>query len=149
MDYLVDTNVILRVVQDKDAEQSPVGRAVDLLVALEHHLYVASQNLVEFWNVATRPTRKNGFGLTVAEALDNLRATEMLFELLPDHPDVYGEWRQLVVAKGVMGKQVHDARLVATMKVYGITHILTFNVDDFQRYASEGIVVVHPENVSS
>ena len=43
---------------------------------------------------------------------------------------------------GVSGKKAHDARLVATMTVNGITHILTFNADDFTRYA--GITVLHP-----
>jgi predicted nucleic acid-binding protein len=39
------------------------------------------------------------------------------------------------------GKASHDARLVAAMKVHGITHVLTFNVDDFKRYE---ISVLHP-----
>ncbi|WP_210391321.1 hypothetical protein [Synechococcus sp. PCC 7502] len=43
-----------------------------------------------------------------------------------------------------MGIQVHDAHLVAVMKVYGITHILTLNTVDFNRYAGEGIVAVNP-----
>jgi len=34
-----------------------------------------------------------------------------------------------------MGVQVHDAKLVASMTVYSVTHLLTFNVDDFKRYS--------------
>jgi predicted nucleic acid-binding protein len=60
---------------------------------------------------------------------------------LPDSDDVYPEWRRLVVIHGVSGKKAHDARLVATMTVNRITHILTFNVEDFARYAE--IVVLH------
>lgn len=60
----------------------------------------------------------------------------------PDSDDVYPEWRRLVVTHAVSGKKAHDARLVAAMTVNGITHILTFNVDDFTRYA--GINVLHP-----
>jgi len=33
------------------------------------------------------------------------------------------------------GRQVHDANIVATMQVYGITHLLTHNTDDFARFA--------------
>jgi predicted nucleic acid-binding protein len=44
----------------------------------------------------------------------------------------------------VSGVQVHDARLVAAMKTHGVTHILTFNVVDFQRYADEEIIAVDP-----
>jgi hypothetical protein len=32
-----------------------------------------------------------------------------------------------------MGVQVHDARLVAAMKVHGVTRILTINIRDFSR----------------
>jgi hypothetical protein len=59
-------------------------------------------------------------------------------------PEIYAEWRRLVVTFGVSGVQVHDARLVAAMNVNRITHILTLNTADFIRYASEGIVAVNP-----
>jgi predicted nucleic acid-binding protein len=42
----------------------------------------------------------------------------------------------------VKGRNVFDARLVAVMLTYGITHILTMNRADFQRYA--GITVEEP-----
>ncbi len=48
---------------------------------------------------------------------------------------------------GVSGVQVHDARLVATMLVHGVTHILTFNTSGFTRYNSKGIVAVDPATV--
>jgi predicted nucleic acid-binding protein len=51
-----------------------------------------------------------------------------------------------VAGYSVVGRSTHDARLVATMKLQGITHILTFNVGDFTRY--KGIVVVDPATVS-
>jgi hypothetical protein len=47
----------------------------------------------------------------------------------------------------VSGVQVHDARLVAAMKLNSVTHILTFNATDFTRYATEGIVAVDPTTV--
>jgi predicted nucleic acid-binding protein len=62
-----------------------------------------------------------------------------------DTPDVYPEWRRLVTLYNVKGIQVHDARLVAGMKVHGIGSILTYNPTDFKRYP--GITVVHPRDV--
>jgi predicted nucleic acid-binding protein len=44
-----------------------------------------------------------------------------------------------------MGVNVHDARLVAVMLVYGVKNILTFNTRDFNRYSE--IVAVHPTSV--
>ena len=38
-------------------------------------------------------------------------------------------------------------RLAAAMIVHNVTHILTFNVTDFQRYADKGIEVVNPAAV--
>ncbi|WP_231636523.1 MULTISPECIES: type II toxin-antitoxin system VapC family toxin [Planktothricoides] len=108
---------------------------------------ITSQNCIEFWNVATRPFEKNGFGLTPPETARLLQLIERIFPLLPDSSEIYQEWRRLVVAFGVSGVQVHDARLVASMKVNGISHILTLNVEDFKRYISEGIVVVAPGTI--
>ena len=76
-----------------------------------------------------------------------LRLVERLFPLLPDSPAVYTKWRRLVVSFGVSGIQVHDARIVATMIVHGVTHILTFNTTDFVRYGTRGIVTVDPTTV--
>jgi len=72
---------------------------------------------------------------------------EKLFALLPDGPEVHQEWKRLVVAYGVAGKQVHDARLVACMVVHNIGRILTFNTADFERY--QFIKAVHPADVAA
>ena len=42
---------------------------------------------------------------------------------------------------------VHDARLVAAMLVHKLTHILTFNSDDFRRYSE--IIVVNPKQLTT
>jgi hypothetical protein len=49
----------------------------------------------------------------------------------------------------IIGKQVHDARLVAVCHVYAITHLLTFNIADFGRMAQfgPGLVIVDPASV--
>jgi predicted nucleic acid-binding protein len=65
--------------------------------------------------------------------------------LLSDSEAVYQEWRRIIVQYGVSGVQVHDARLVAAMRVHGVTHILTLNAGDFSRYS--GITVAHPSSV--
>jgi hypothetical protein len=54
-----------------------------------------------------------------------------------------------VSALGVVGKQVHDARLVAVCHVHAVTHVLTFNVAHFARLAGfgPGVVVVDPASV--
>jgi predicted nucleic acid-binding protein len=67
-----------------------------------------------------------------------------LFTLLPEAP-LQSEWERLVTTYRVSGKNSHDARLVAAMMVHGIGSVLTFNVQDFTRYAS--ITVLDPSLV--
>jgi predicted nucleic acid-binding protein len=87
---------------------------------------------------------RNGFSLSSEQGDELLRLVERLFPILPDVPAVYPEWRRLINTFKVMGIQVHDARLVAVMKMYGINHIMTLNTVDFKRYAGEGIIAVNP-----
>ena len=44
-----------------------------------------------------------------------------------------------------MGRDSHDTRIVAAMNVHGVTHLLTFNKDDFRRYTN--IVAISPGEV--
>jgi predicted nucleic acid-binding protein len=104
------------------------------------------QNLFEIWVVATRPIATNGFSLAPNQAERLLAHVESSVFRLPDSDAVYAEWRRLVIAHGVSGKQAHDARLVAAMLVHRIKHILTFNTPDFARYAN--IVVLDPIRVA-
>jgi hypothetical protein len=73
------------------------------------------------------------------------RVIEHYFHLLPDSLATYHAWRQLIVRYAVVGAQVHDARLVASMNAYGISHLLTFNADHFRRY--QDVTVLEPQHV--
>ena len=119
--------------------------AVKKLFADSYDLCLLPQNVIEFWNVATRPSDRNGLGCTTAQADADVAVLESVFTILPDSPAIYPEWRRLVVAHSVAGKQVHDTRLVAAMNVHKITHLLTFNADDFTRFP--GIVIIDPAMV--
>ncbi|MGH3579894.1 MAG: type II toxin-antitoxin system VapC family toxin, partial [Mycobacterium sp.] len=67
------------------------------------------------------------------------------FHFLPDTPAIYAEWERLVTTLSIVDALSFDARLVAMMHVYGLTHILTFNTADFRHFP--GITVVDPRNV--
>ncbi|NJL27538.1 MAG: PIN domain-containing protein [Thermoanaerobaculia bacterium] len=146
MAYLVDTNVLLRFA-DRADPQHPIARHAVAQLQREHSLLTTGQNLVEFWNVITRPIDRNGFGKTPADAEPLLALTEQLFPRLPDPPDAYERWRELVVRFGVSGVKVHDTRLVVSMLANDMMHILTFNGDDFRRYEVVGIRAVEPKDI--
>jgi predicted nucleic acid-binding protein len=147
--YLVDTSILARIANSGDAFHSVTVQTIFTLHRRGEILRTAPQNIVEFRSVATRPVAVNGLGLTPAAVNARIAAFETAFPLLPETPDIYSTWKELVESGDVVGKQVHDARLVAICQVYGITHLLTFNVQHFTRLASlgSGLVVVEPSTV--
>ena len=144
--YLADTNILLRLVLRDDPEYSLVRTAVQKLQRDGVSLCYTSQNLVEFWNVATRPKNRNGFGLSIAEVDREVGLIETDLTLLPENDRIHPLWRRLVVAHAVSGVQVHDARLVAAMQANGVKYLLTLNDQDFSRYT--GVTVLHPREVA-
>ena len=147
MIYLVDTNILFRFSRHEDPRYQIAREVAHKLQVNGHQLQTTLQNFAKFWNVSTRSANQNGFGRTPVETDDLLQDLEEAFPLLLDSSNVYPVWRQLIVKYDVSGVQVHDARLVATMLVHDVKHILTFNTQDFVRYAPEGIVAVDPAAV--
>jgi predicted nucleic acid-binding protein len=143
MPTLVDTNLLLRSAEPAHPMCAMALNALAVLRARGARLCVVPQNLIEFWSVATRPVERNGLGMTAAQALTELARLETLFIVLPDTPAIYEEWRLLVVAHGVTGVNVHDTRLVAAMRVHGVTDLLTFDQDHFNRYAGITVIDLH------
>lgn len=143
--YLLDTNILLRLYQPNSPEFPSIRRAVNSLHRTNVALYYFSQNIIEFWNVSTRPLAQNGYGLSSTETDEVATQIEKAFILLPDVEAIHYEWRRLVLAYSVSGARVHDARIVAAMIVHGVPQILTLNGSDFERYRE--IAIVHPQNV--
>lgn len=141
MAILCDTNVLLRSAQRYHPQYSASAGGIEKLIRANREPVIFLQNLVEFWNVATRSEQSNGLGYSVQRTNEELvRLTESLV-ILPDHPRTAQLWRALVVDHEVRGVQVHDARLVAGMKAHGIQEILTYNGDDFIRYSEISVLV--------
>lgn len=145
MNFLIDTNILIRSVLRTDAQHQDALRAIRTLWNNGHSVCVVPQNLYEFWSVATRPASSNGLGMRPRQADRMTTRIEKLLLLFRDTPAVYDEWRRLVASHSASGKTSHDARLVAAMHVHGIENLVTFNVDDFKRYL--GIKVIHPSKV--
>ncbi len=135
MSVFVDTNIFLRSAQPSHPLHGVAVSTVASLLARGTPLTVTPQIMAEFWNVATRPVERNGLGFPHAQVQEELLRLEAFVVLLGETAEVYAEWKQLVVAHDVTGVQVHDARLVAAMKAHGVGRILTFNGQDFERYA--------------
>ncbi len=142
MNFLIDTNILVRLAQPGNDQYSFAIQALDALSQQGYRPCIVPQILYEFWVVCTRPAGENGLGFDLPRAEAELQTAKRLFRLLQDERDIYRRWERLVVLASVQGKTAHDARLVAAMQRHGITHILTFNAADFVRYTD--ITVMNP-----
>jgi predicted nucleic acid-binding protein len=145
MKYLLDTNILLRLIELKHAQHKEAKESLKKLRRQNYTFYILLQNISEFWNVCTRPLDKNGLGLSIAKTDSHLKRFERFFTVLPETEEVYKNWRELVVNYSVSGVKVHDAKIVASMKAHDIQNLLTFNAKDFNRYTD--IKAVEPKNV--
>ncbi len=147
MNILLDANVLLRLADPTSKSHAIAAMAVSKLRAQGDTLHLVPQSVYEFWAVATRPIANNGLGLSVAECMRELVNVESSFSLLDDKPTLFIEWKAVVTAFGCHGKVSHDARYVAAMQTHGVTHILSFNGNDFLRYP--GLVLLDPNTVAA
>lgn len=145
MRFLLDTNILSRTAQPGHPQHATAAQAVDELHRLGNEVFLVPQVLYELWVVCTRPLEDNGLGLTTSEARRKHEQARTLFVVLPDNEKTLATWEELVVQLDVKGKSAHDARLVASMRIHGLTHLLTFNVAHFNRFP--GITVIAPEKV--
>jgi predicted nucleic acid-binding protein len=145
--YLIDTNVLLRMFRQDDPQHRLVRSTLDELDRRGIETCYSLQNITEFWNVCTRPSDRNGYGLSIFDTNQCVESIELTMTFLPDNEEVYSIWRRLVIANQVRGVQVHDAHLAAIMQAYGLTRILTLNQPDFLRY--ENIQAIHPSQVQA
>lgn len=145
MTVLVDTNVLARTLQIGHPQERIAADAITALRAQLHVLCLVPQNLYELWVICTRPVAANGLGKTATETATELAKLKTILTLLDDTPAILPAWEQLVTVNAVLGKNAHDARLVAAMLVHGVTHLLTFNDADFRRFTA--ITVLTPAAV--
>lgn len=147
MRVLLDTNVVGRLSQPQHALHGIAVDACERLLKEGHELRLVPQVLYEFWAIATRPLAENGFGFSIEQAEVELNRIKVVFPPLLDERGILGPWESLVVHHAVRGRNAHDARLVAAMQRHGVTHLLTFDMDDFKRYSS--IRVLQPQAVAT
>ncbi|HZL37924.1 MAG TPA: hypothetical protein VFC78_21585 [Tepidisphaeraceae bacterium] len=148
MDVLLDTNILARCVEPAHPSHQIANDAIGTLVKRGDRLCLVSQILYEYFVVCTRPQKANGgLGMSNAEGVGEIKRVVALFSLLPDPPNLYSVWLRLIEQHAVMGKQAHDARIVAALVAGRVPAILTFNARDFRRYPE--IMVREPAQVTA
>jgi predicted nucleic acid-binding protein len=131
---MLDTNVLLAATDEGRPEHRDALSVLNDWAAADAGLCVSGQVLREYLTVATRPADSNGLGLKLPDAVANVRAIRERTTLLAEDSRVADRLLGLLADVECLGKQVHDANLVATMLVHGIGTIVTANLADFARF---------------
>ncbi|MBF2058627.1 MAG: hypothetical protein IGQ45_15785, partial [Cyanobacterium sp. T60_A2020_053] len=111
--FLLDTNILLRSCDPKDTNYNLVVNAINKIIIEGGLCYVTSQVLIEFWTVASRPTEVNGFGWLPDKISNEIKEILSQFYFLPDNPDIFTNWLNLVKKHNIKGKRSHDIRILA------------------------------------
>lgn len=145
--YLADTNLLLRLADPLSPQHPIAADALARLLRQGDEVYLTPQNFIEFWAVATRPVEANGLGWSSERTRKEVSELQDRFPLLPESPEIFHRWLELVQQLPVHGKRVHDARLVAVWQAHAIEHLITFNISDFNVF--ESLSVVDPRSLVS
>jgi predicted nucleic acid-binding protein len=147
MRILVDTNILGRLSQAGHPMQRVASQAAKTLLDEGHELRTVPQVLYEYWAISTRSAEENGIGFSIAETQQRFAEFKVLLPPLRDERGILERWEEIAVSRQVRGKLTHDARLVAAMKRHGLSHLLTFNVADFQRFSE--IELLDPQVIAA
>lgn len=127
----IDTNVLL----DATDRARPRHAASLRLVERRPRLVFSAQIVREYLSVATRPTDANGLALSLDRALENVGEFRRAIRLLPEEKPLLPALLDLLRTVPAQGKAIHDALVVATMRVHRVPELVTSNPRDFARYS--------------
>jgi hypothetical protein len=99
-------------------------------------LVFPAQVVREFLVVASRPVAVNGLGMSLSDALDNVREFRRVIRLLPEEKPILPTLLSLLSEIPCEGKRIHDAHIVAAAVVHRVGTVSTLNLSDFQPFAA-------------
>lgn len=128
---LLDTNVLLAATEP----ERPGHAEALMLLGGPRSLAITPQIVREYVAVSTRPRANNGMGLRPEVATANVNTFLERCDLLAENAAVVRRQLTLIAATPPSGRQVHDANIVATALVHGITCIVTDDIRPFEHFA--------------
>jgi predicted nucleic acid-binding protein len=139
---LLDTNILIHALDPSSAYYPACDALLARTKVADAGLCVAPQNLAEFFAITTSARRvpiprKPEEALAVIEQFLERPG----LELLPMPTDIVSRWVALARRHPVVGGDVFDLQLVATMLASGVDRIYTFNRDDFVPFSELEVIV--------
>lgn len=129
---MVDTNVLLAAT---DRSRDHHDAATRFLNEDVRRLAVSPQIVREYLAVTSRPVDVNGLGLSGEDAVANVEQFLEGMEVLTEGSATTLSLMELIVAGPAVGKQVHDANVVAVALAHRAAAIVTDNTRHFARFA--------------
>jgi toxin-antitoxin system PIN domain toxin len=133
----VDANILVYAAM----EESPQHADSRHLLESGQSLRVSPQVLIEFYSVVTN-ARRVSTPFKPAEAVRFIEQLGSRVEVISIDPVVVQTWTKLAVERAVMGADVFDLQIVATLTAHGIRRIYTYNQQDFAGFSD--LVAITP-----
>ena len=130
----LDTNVLLTATEVGRESHGSARSLVETSERSGIHLAVSGQIFREYLVVATRAADRNGLGLAVRDALNNVREFTKVTIFYDESRSVHQALLGLLATNDVTGKRIHDANVAATMIAHGLRFLATENVGDFASF---------------
>ena len=136
----LDTCLVIAATVEAHPGHRAAVRVIDDLISRATQLCISPQICREFLVVLTRqPVSERAF--SIAEAVAALEVWTNGCIVLDETDAVMLECLRLVERHRVLGKQIHDCNVVATMLVHGVPRLATRNPADFKRFHAEVAVL--------
>lgn len=135
----VDTNVLIYAQQGHSPFHAQAVTRLQSLTVAGNPLWISRQVLREYLAVMSRPGAVVP-SIAMTALIADVQRFQLQFHVAEDGAAVTTQLLALLASVQCAGKQIHDANIVATMLAQGISHLLTHNGADFQRFG--GITVI-------
>ena len=138
----IDTNILIyaNVIETPFHQQALA--AINTAYDSGRTIWISRQVIREYLVTLTRPQAFEN--LPKATVLEQVEKFIEWFQVADDTANVTEELTKLMNDFKIGGKQVHDSNIVATMRAYDISCLLTHNVKDFKRF--ENIIEIEGIN---
>ena len=138
---LIDTNILIYLYDVASPHHAAARALLRALFGQGMRFRLAPQVLYEFWVMATRPIADGGLGFHRVAARREIQDLAARYPMLDDSMVTWDEVIDLAVAEGVVGRRIHDARMIAVMRRHGVADVASFDaaMDGFsgiRRHAS-------------
>ena len=131
----IDTNVLVYATIPSSPMHAAAIAALHRIAQAGTEGWISRQVLREYLVQLTRP------GVLPVQQVPSLAASQAsallsIYRVADETSSVTNELLAFLASGLASGKQIHDANVVATCRVYGIRRLLKHNVSDFARFST-------------